>query len=690
MRTTKRSSKKQTKSPTVRQPRKIKGKGLPTLLTPKCFSFHEKAKVPESYKALFDTTKAVDIIMKLLTEKFAGTSVMDRLYFLNARTGSGKSTTFISHLYDEFIRGNNCKMYVTEPRVPLCSSNASEIIRWKTHAEDEMGKNVGYLTGPSKVRCDSQNGILYYCTPQIIANQLNNMLTETDIPQKGYIKIVVIDESHLLDMPTLQTLNIIFNVLEKFGNDELCPLFIFASATLNLEPFINYYFPLMKGDRTDFTTNEVYEDYKMIGYVSGSANFKVDLKYLDKEIEIKDTKNAVEAFGDYMGKYIVKNTLGLMLNNTPAGENGNDLLVFVPKMAIAGAIMNSLKGLIEKTEYNNEPVPVFNIEKGMMFTDVEVWRNQHRNKKRVLLVRYARGFAKASDEILKTALEPDAEAKVWERKIFVSTPIIETGKTIASLRYCFDTGLELKPSYNPLVYDFYNARENLRVFPINQSSATQRLGRVGREQTGECLRLYTENVYNKLEKSESPETVNNFCLSQVLLAKLQTLPLYQYHDLINDNNYLFKISTDIQLRTICDLINSGFYNLFGYVTDTITPLQNIDTLTGYIQQLYYIKGYSLFKSLLTIHLNFKNISPEVTPMRIPLASLHYDVDKLKDISPDMDVAEAIKKARNTITLVMYDPSFKLFKYMYSRTYNSISRKDDGNADRRERNKDRRK
>jgi hypothetical protein len=183
--------------------------------------------------------------------------------------------------------------------------------------------------------------------------------------------------------------------------------------------------------------------------------------------------------------------------------------------------------------------------------------------------------------------------------------------------------------------------------------------------------LYTKDVYDKLEKSESPETVNNFCLSNVLLTKLQTLPLNEYYDILDDNNYLFKISLDIQLRTICDLINSGFYNLFGFVTETLTSLKNIDTLTGYIQQLYYIKGYSLFKSLLTINLNFKHISNEITPLKLPLNSLPYDVDKLKDIPPEVDIIEAIKKSRNMLTSVMYDPTFTSFKYMYNRTFEDM-------------------
>lgn len=655
----------------VRKTKKIKGRGLPTLLTKGSFSFHDNVKIPETYKNSLLNDNAVDIIMKILTEKLNESGVMNRLYFLNARTGSGKSTIFVSSLYNAFIRNHRSRLYVTEPRVPLCSSNASEIIRWKQYQDDQLGKNVGYLTGPLKIKCYSSNGILYYCTPQIIANLLNNMLTEQNINSNNYIKIVVIDESHLLDMPTLQTLNIIFNVLEKFGNNKLCPLFIFASATLNLEPFINYYYPLMSKDNKTLTINNIYEDYKMIGYVSGLTNFDVKLHYLSKNIKIVKSDTVINNFGYCVANEVIRYYLGKILNDIPKEENGNDLLIFIPKMVLANSIADNLYNLIEKTKYDNSNVPVFSIKKGMAFSEVENWRSQNRNKKRILLVSYARGFAKASDEILKTALEPDNEAREWERKIFISTPIIETGKTISSLRYCFDIGLELKPAFNPLIYNFYS-KYNLRIFPINQSSATQRLGRVGREQCGECLRLYTNETYNMLDKSELPETVNNFCLSQVVLSKLQTLPLYEYYDIINDNNYLFKISFDIQLRTICDLINSGFYNIFGLVTDTITTMKNVDSLMLYIQQLYYINGYSLFNSLLIVNMNYKFISPEITPLNLPIDNLPYKLSKLKDITPDIDIVEAIKKSRNTITLILYDQSFTLLKLLYNRLFDDIT------------------
>ena len=136
------------------------------------------------------------------------------------------------------------KMYITEPRVPLCEANANEIVRWTDFpTTDKIGYNVGFMTGPKKVLCNSRRGKLYYMTPQILANSLNAIVAD-DLTESNFIKIIVIDEAHLLDMPTLETLNILYNFLKKYKNSPLCPLIIFASATLKEDVFVKYFAPL--------------------------------------------------------------------------------------------------------------------------------------------------------------------------------------------------------------------------------------------------------------------------------------------------------------------------------------------------------------------------------------------------------------------------------------------------------------
>ena len=506
----------------------LRGSGLPTLLLNKRFSFHEKAKIPDEFKDKLENARAVDIIRDIIKYKLSKSGCANRLYLLDARTGSGKSTTFIQNLYDNFIRGTKNKIVIAEPRVPLCSSNAYELIRWTEHkTEDTLGGNFGYITGPEKVICsNSSNGCLYYCTIQILANSLNEILVKNTL-EDNKIKIIVIDEAHLLEIQTLQTINLIYEILKRFGDNEKCPLFIFSSGTLNINPFLNYFLDLVKNEMP--TIEDIYKNPYMLGFVGGSPNFDVKLKYLDNKTintylkKTSKTDLTYVEYGKIISNLIISDYIPKILMNVE--EVGNDLLLFVPKTAIINSIAETLSANKE-IKFNKETIPIFVIKKSCQFNEVQEWRNNNKSKRRLLIIGYGRGYSQASDEILKTADETDNDAKEYERKIIISTPVIEAGKTISTLKYCLDSGLELKPCYIPLTYNPY-ARGNLKLFPINKSAATQRLGRVGREQKGECLRLYTEAAFNKLDNAELPETINNYCLSDVVLSCLKNHQLYK-------------------------------------------------------------------------------------------------------------------------------------------------------------------
>ncbi|NXC43556.1 DHX35 helicase, partial [Penelope pileata] len=100
---------------------------------------------------------------------------------------------------------------------------------------------------------------------------------------------------------------------------------------------------------------------------------------------------------------------------------------------------------------------------------------------------------------------PD-QMKVFERvsrsvrKVIVATNVAEASITIHGISFVIDCGFVKLRAYNPKT-----AIECLVVVPVSKASANQRAGRAGRNRSGKCYRLYTEEDYEKLPKSTVPE-----------------------------------------------------------------------------------------------------------------------------------------------------------------------------------------
>jgi pre-mRNA-splicing factor ATP-dependent RNA helicase DHX15/PRP43 len=107
------------------------------------------------------------------------------------------------------------------------------------------------------------------------------------------------------------------------------------------------------------------------------------------------------------------------------------------------------------------------------------------------------------------------------RKIVIATPVAESSLTIDGLKYVIDSGYEL--------LGYYDADKDARVLEkkmITQSSAKQRIGRVGRNSTGIAYQLYTKNQFESMEKYPEPEirksNIYNECLK--LMNDLKSTP----------------------------------------------------------------------------------------------------------------------------------------------------------------------
>lgn len=121
---------------------------------------------------------------------------------------------------------------------------------------------------------------------------------------------------------------------------------------------------------------------------------------------------------------------------------------------------------------------------------------------------------------LYAALPSHLQLKVFNktpqgsRKVIVATNIAETSVTIHGIKFVIDTGVVKAKLYNP-----NSGLDLLKVVRISKAQALQRTGRAGRESSGTCYRIYTEEEFDSFKKNTVPEILR--CnLSSVVLQLL--------------------------------------------------------------------------------------------------------------------------------------------------------------------------
>jgi HrpA-like RNA helicase len=85
------------------------------------------------------------------------------------------------------------------------------------------------------------------------------------------------------------------------------------------------------------------------------------------------------------------------------------------------------------------------------------------------------------------------------RKCVVATNIAEASITIGGIAYVVDSGLMKQTRY-----DYRIGMSMLQKTTVSKAAANQRAGRAARAQPGKCVRLYTEECYNKFRPSTLP------------------------------------------------------------------------------------------------------------------------------------------------------------------------------------------
>ena len=122
-----------------------------------------------------------------------------------------------------------------------------------------------------------------------------------------------------------------------------------------------------------------------------------------------------------------------------------------------------------------------------------------------LLPLYARLTSAEQDRVFKPGKE---------RRVVLATNVAETSLTVPRIRYVVDTG-----DARVKRYSYRNKVEMLRVEPVSQAAAQQRAGRCGRVAHGVCIRLYSQQDFEKRAAFTDPELLRSSLASVILRAK---------------------------------------------------------------------------------------------------------------------------------------------------------------------------
>ena len=346
-------------------------------------------------------------------------------------------------------------------------------------------------------------------------------------------------------------------------------------------------------------------------------------------------------FTKKFSEWLVKTPLQIPIVN----EECKDILIFLPLTSYFKQIGTNLERLIPNS---------FFLSNETSEKELNSWRKS--NKKQTLIIGYSSGYSNLSNEILKFTADSDKERRKNERKIILSTPVIETGKTIASLFIVVDLGLQFTQRVKPLNYDpnkFYGI-----TIPISKSNVIQRLGRVGREFEGVSYSFYTKNTYDSLEQTDLPENLNSVSLAEIYLKgkkfvhlneNFSYLELQKRLDLMKENKFIIKNSVDTLIQTGLDLIKSGYLSPILTFNEVI----KIEKWFEYTKIFYYLYGYKLFDSIFLARMNRKQLPFLFSPSKITLKFNLSVIDEYENLDDQTknEVLESIievKKIENTI------------------------------------------
>lgn len=422
-------------------------------------------------------------------------SMGDKIILVKAGTGSGKTTSLAPELYISLKHKKNIAIAI--PTIIITKEKTYDVINIPEFKKNfKLGKNIGYVTGDSKSNIRiTERGILFM-TQGILKGQLLRSDNEHFMRKYDFI---FFDEFHLRTIDTDFTLSLIKNFLEKNWKNPNCPIFILMSATFKEKIYMNYF----------------HVSEKNYLEVKGALNFPVEENFSKVDVD------------DYL-KHINNLILDIHINNLDDLANDNeikDIIVFLPSTSSinktidyidcinASIFSKNIEKMIKKKKYKTK----IDLKKKYFLSPIKLTSSSYNNigndyKKFMSSVKNIKQkiYTIKNGKVSKDSFT----IEVPSRKIFLSTPVAETGITIESLKYCIDSGYQNLVTY----YPEFNA-SIICIAPTNKFAILQRKGRIGRIAPGVWHTCFTKKIYDYLPMSKIPSILNQD-LTYVILSTI--------------------------------------------------------------------------------------------------------------------------------------------------------------------------
>ena len=479
-----------------------------------------------------------------------------KIFVLTAKTGAGKSTLMIYELFRNFIKKKHSRatLLCTQPKILLAQSKAKEVALF--YKDLKLGVNVGYSTSAETVKPTGGQSIVYLTT-----QTLNNMLLKSEpIAFGSRHPLIVIDEAHETSIEILTTLRRLRDFVVKHHKEKWCPLVVITSATIYPPEFVTYF---GADPRSPFNS----------ALVKGTTNFPIAEEYLPEDMANTDVvavsiEKCVES---------VKMLIGKSEKINDPNKRFDDILVMHKGPS---ELTRTIEGV---TKELRKQYKVYTAED--IFKLVAPPEEARKDIVWFTMVKLTGpGIAEGTDDYLITF-----KGRLnGERRIFVSSPVAESGVTFNNLGVVIDSAWHYVPVTYPLI-----GVGSLLSLPISQLSKTQRIGRTGRRAPGKYIGLYTKAVGEAFAPNDYPSTILDkdasmsiitlissdhlsmfleYNRSLVGVSKLiafqRSKKLFPPFDVLNDGRLLYDFSFDVATKAFRILFQNELITRKGQLTAT--------------------------------------------------------------------------------------------------------------------------